>query len=567
MSSPSLSFGSVNERNFETRNEVIIDWIDTKIREVCRCIGIFMKYLLISRKGYKTFPRPVLNLPIVTYVIEDILNCARVSKENIREVYPEDFSIKVRRIIREEFGKEIQIGSDIIEYLWKYISFGVTNLTEGLNYEEELKRYKDIRKRRYINMNKKEIDELKRKIQESDESGIRNMVVKTVSSYRRLKAYIRQEIDSVDSHLENFDTIPFYKSENMGVVLTDEDRAVLIEFGVQQKRFKKLKSIKSSLDDKIKSLNENGPSSYPVYKSDCKELLIVQKEVLDHMNKDLKKSKIGQFLENRKKNKVYERKTERTLLDKMYDKSRARADKWKRASIARILIEDADYDVKVRPPMKQDYEFKEVWIRGDEDMGKDELKLTTEMIDKEYIDFNTKKGMREFLETARDQLNQQLNEIENDKEIESYVMKIMINKIQSKIQTYQTFVSMRTCDNNFDDDTDNCIFQSLIYLSITVSDWLEVSQLGKDELETTLRILVPESLQKFIDNSDSESDDKFKSLFVKGMQTYGLSVDTESLGLVVSTIKKIKALPIDDKRFISFQNRVRYFANSLLPKK
>ncbi|MDD4931693.1 MAG: hypothetical protein PHG66_06140 [Candidatus Colwellbacteria bacterium] len=565
MSTPSSSV--IDESNFETTNEVIIDWIDTKLVEVCRCINIFMNYLLVHRKGYQTFSRPILHLPIAKYIVEEIFNCARVSNEHTREVYPESFSTKARGLLRDGSMYEIEIGPEIIEYLWRYISFGVANLTEGLNFRDELEQFKNSRIRRYSIMSREDIKAFKKKIDSGDESSLRTMAIKTVTGYRRLKALLKMEIEATTHHLKGFETEPLYKTEGMGVILSDEDKAVLLEFGVSKKKIKRLKSIKSSLESKMESLKRKGDSMYPFYKADCKELLTLQEETLHRMIKDLKKSNIGKFLESRKKNKRTERTGESEILDRIYESSRASADKWKRASIARILIEDADYDVRKPVPPKPVYEETDKWIRGDEDMGNDELKVTEEMIDKEYIDFNTKKEWRDFLEEAHDQLKKKIDEVDDD-DLSNIVSQRIINKIKERIETYQVYVSMRECDNNFDDDIDNCIFQSLIYLSISISDWLEVQKLGYEEFKTALLILIPEGLQDQIEyNPSSQTDVKFTGPFIKQIKSYNLQIDSiRSLDIVISTIKKIKLMD-SDKKYLSFNNRVRYFANSLLPKK
>lgn len=566
MSTPSSSV--IDESNFETTNEVIIEWIDVKLREVCRCTNIFMNYLLVHRNGYQTFSRPVLHLPIVKYIVEEIFNCVKVSETHMREVYPEDFSTKAREILRNGSSYDIEIGPEIIEYLWKYISFGVSNLTEGLNFREELNRFKTTRKRIFTMITREDIKEFKKRIESGNETSLKDLAIKTVNGYRRLKALIKMEIESTTYHLKEFETNPLYKTEGMGVIFTDDDKEVLLEFGVSKKRIKRLKSIKSSLDDKIKILKKKGDSIYPVYKSDCKELLARQEETLRRMIKDMKKSKVGQFLETRKKNKLTERTGEREILDRIYATSRASADKWKRASIARILIEDADYDIRKPVPPKPEYEAVDKWIRGDEDMGGDELKLTEAMIDKEYVNFNTKREWREFLEQTHAQLKEKIEEIDDDEDLVGLVSQRIINKIKERIETYQTYVSMRECDHNFDSDDDNCIFQSLIYLSISISDWLEVQTLGYVEFSTALFILLPDGLQDQIETDPSSQDDeKFTVPFIKQLRSYNLQIDSvRSLDVIIAAIKKIKSLDVGDKNFISFNNRVRYFANSLIPK-
>lgn len=560
---------SINGDKFEAINEIIIDWIDIKLREICRCIKVFMDYLLIRRHEYKTFSHPRIHLPIVIYIVEEIFNCAKISSiEKPKEVYPEDFSTKTRRLLKEGSSYDIEIGSEVIEYLWKYISFGVSNLTEGLNFEKELSNLKNNRKRNLLLRTKEDIKIFKQKIDNGNESSLKNMAIKTISSYRRLKSFIKKEIKGVTYHLKSFDDEPLYKSDGMGVILSDEDIAGLLEFGIKKKRIEQLNSIRESFNSKTESLKKKGDYVHPFYKSDCENLLKIQGETLHKMKKDLKNSKIGLFIEQRKKNKHTERTGKRELLDRIYETAKSSDDKWKRASIARIFIEDADYEIKKKIPIKSDHESSEKWISGKEDMGDKELKLTEEMIDEEYVNFSTSSEWKKFLNTAYLQLKDGIEEVVTDRNLINLVSQRIANKIQERIITYQTYVSMRECDHGLDDDIDNCILQSLIYLSISISDWLETPTIGKDELITALKILLPEGLQKLIDlNPPKQNTQQFTLKFNALANRNGVTPHFhDSEDIITSTLTNVKSLSVDDKNFIAFNNRVRYFANSLLPK-
>jgi len=545
---------------FETNNDVIIEWVDLKLKEVCRCTGIFINYLLLPRNGYKTESRISIPLPVVNYVIEELFNCKSAINYTPRTLYPEDFAIKTRRLLTKEIVENVSISSELVECIWKYISFGVENLTEGLDIKSELERARNIQKRKYTRISHEQIKEFKNKINDASDEGIRNLVVKTVASYRRLKHLINQEKKSTTFHLSSFDASDNYSSDTMGVILSEDDKMSLIEFGVHNKHFKKLNHIKTSLSEKFNKKNS-------VYKSECKALLEIQLETLEKISKDLKNSKIGKFIESRKKKIPTERSGSRELLDRIYQKSKYDADKWKMASLYQILIEDPSYDLrKPRGKVVDDKpEATDKWIRGDEDMGEDELKLTSKMIDEQYVDFQTKKVWREFLTTVHDQLNEKLKEVDKDEDLTKSVLKTISTKVKTRIDTYKTFVELRECTDRFGDDMDNCILQSLVYLVVTISDWLETPTIREQEIKTALKILLPTSLQSYIDESSSDQDEKFIKIFKTSLENLGLRVDQTYLPVVVSILKKIKSLDVNDTNFIAFHNRAKYFSNSLLP--
>ena len=554
--------------NFETSNEVIIEWITEKLGEVCRCIGIFTKYLVIPRNGYMKISHPVLNLPIVVYIVEDLFNCARISKEKTREVYPEDFAIKVRSLIRKEFQNDIVIGPEVVEYLWKYISFGVANLTEGLSFKKDLEYFKKNRQKTQVRLTQENIRKVKQRMDAGDKKSRREFVMKTIDSYYKFKHIILKAKDSGIQHGKEFQKQDQYIKDGMFLIFSDEDSEALIEFGVYAPRLIKLKSIVDVFATKIRSIKKNR-MSYEDYKRECLYLLTTQDGILRRIIKDLENSAIGRNLRSRndETDKNY-RTGERALLDRVYASEKESMDKWKRPSITKIFIEDADYEIRKRPPVKPDYEATEKWL-GEEDIDQEYTKLTQEMREKNYIDFKVEKDLNFIVKSIYDQLNESYKMINNDEDLVKQVSNRITNKIKERIKTYQTFVSMRECDQNFDLDIDNCILQSLVYLSVSVSDWLEISTIGSDEIKTVLKILLPEGLQDKIELKPSvQRDEKFSSIFIKKLKSYGINISTvdPSIDMIISIMTRIKALDVDDKNFVAFNNRAKYFANSLVSK-
>lgn len=617
-----LTTSQSDKSNFEITNEVTLEWANNRLKEICRCITIFMKYLLIPhRQGYKVYSRPQLNLSIVKYVVEEIFNCGYASNLSSKKVYPEEFAIKTKRLLRHNFPYELLIDMDVIEYLWNYISCSVDKLTEGLSFSKELKEFRSTRKRQQTMISNEDIRNFKKKLDTtSDENTLKKIAIKTIGNYRHLSSTLKKEIEMSDYHIKNLKTNPDYTGDTMGINFDENDIAALNEFGIKPKLTRRIQKIYDSLSDKKNKLSSN-KISREQYISDCLELLSTQEHDLQRMLNELKKSKIAVFLRARKKNKNIERTGDRDLLDKIYTSARERENKWKRTisktffnkTFGKIKYEDlpptegvlegedefipegevddgindgvneedyekddkddnemgdyGDVEVKKTIPKKAIETVK--WIRGDEDMGDEDLKISEEIIEQEYINFNTRKEWKDFLKIASDQLLEQLKEIDTDEFLIKLVSQRIMAKIKTRIDTYQTFVSMRECDHKLDDDMSNCFLQSMVYLSITISDWLEINNLGVDEFKTALQILLPDNLKDFIDYNPMSQDHsrKFTLAFDKCIQKYKLTMDNiSSIDIILSTGNNLRKLDINDDRYIQFNNRLRYFANSLIKK-
>jgi len=182
-------------------------------------------------------------------------------------------------------------------------------------------------------------------------------------------------------------------------------------------------------------------------------------------------------------------------------------------------------------------------------------------VDQEYVEFKSVGDLRLFMRETYEQLFTNLRDIEERGEVARAQTRI-INKIKQRINMYQTYVSMEDCKkfDYSDSDIDNCILQSLIYLTVSVADWLEVESVGDKELLTVLSILLPESLHNKIEENPSGGELK---KFVSEVRKYGVSARHANIGILTHTIKNIKDLDPTDPEFEKFNNRIRYFSNTL----
>ena len=478
------------EGNFETTNEVIVNWIETKLKDICRCIGLFTNYLLIPRDGFIKHLHPVLPLPVVKYVVEEIFNCSIVSSKNEPVSFPDTFSVKVRRYLKEYIVSEVIIGTEVVEYLWKYISLGVANLTEGINVNKEIEAKKSRKKKEAIQRRKEAMAEFKKKMADGDEKEIEEYSSKKIREYKELRNKIKDAIKSSQDYIIKYESDTNFRTYSAILNITPDDEDLLRELTVEPKRIKRMRAYKELENEQNKSMDEKS-IDISEYTTSMIELLNLHIATLERILREINNSRIAVLLKS----------------------------------------------------------------------------ISEEAWEKEYFGIEKKKHINEFMKQLDKSLKESFTEIEDDTTLRTVVEKRAINRIKTKIASFQSYISQKTCDSNsFDRDIDGCIIQSLIYLMVTLTDWLEVDYITSTDILYTLRILLPSELSSHIPSSSDESDDKFKLALVKGLQKYNLKikgVDYNKLDIITATINSINKLDPRSEEYEKFNNRVRYFANTI----
>lgn len=474
------------EGSFETSNEVIVNWIETKLRDTCRCISLFTNYILIPRYGFIKHTHPTLLLPIVKYVIEEILNCRIVSSKSEHVSFPNDFSVKCKKYLSEDIRTKITIGYDTVEYLWKYISIGVASLTEDINLAKEVRSKKSQKKRLELMKRKEALDEFKKSQANTIEA--RDYSLHKLRSYKYLRNKILSAIKSSRENITKYEKDKNHRTYNTILVFTLDDKELLDELGVNSKRVKRMETYSDFEITQNKDRDDNSFSRAD-YVATMKELL--------------------------KKN-----------ID----------------TLERIIGEINTGDVVKSIP-------KKIW-EGDS------LKLD-----------NTE--IKKFIREINNTLGQRLKEIDEGTDIKVQTEKRLMNKIKTRIDTFQSYISHKPCDDkSFDRDIDNCILQSIVYIVVTLTDWLETDRVSSIDIMCALRILLPLELESYIPlKAVNDGDDKFKTEFVKRIVgKYKLIIKSEDynkIDIISGTIKAIDKLDPASDQYRKFNNRVRYFARKI----
>ena len=487
------------EGSFETTNEVIVDWIETKLRDACRCVGLFMNYILIPRDGFIKHSHPTLLLPIVKYVIEEIFNCSIVSSKSSVEPFPEEFSVKCRKYLRDHiFTPDVIIGTEVIEYLWKYISLGVASLTENINVEKEVENVKSKRKIDQLDRKREILKNFKKEMAGGNKEELANLATRKFRSYKELKDKISNAIKSSNTFIAKYeDAKNQFKTYSAILKLSSEEEDLLSEMGVKSKKIKRMREYKDYENEQNKLLQKK-----EISEEDYADIII-----------SLLKSYLG----------VLDRITQAINTSK----------------ISKILIG-----------------------------------MSPEMWEKEYVKFEEKTHVTKFLSSVEQTLSEKIKEIEDADDIKEMVEKKLSKVIKNRIGSFQTYISQKKCVTEvFDNEIDGCIIESLIYLLVTLTDWLEVNYITSMEINYVLRILLPAELSSYIVKSDNEwskeedsNELKFKMLLTKRIQKYNLKFKKDAFddtSVIYKTLKSIDKLDHDSEKYKKFNNRVRYFANNL----
>ena len=125
-------------------------------------------------------------------------------------------------------------------------------------------------------------------------------------------------------------------------------------------------------------------------------------------------------------------------------------------------------------------------------------------------------------------------------------------------------MSRRVCNENygFNTDIENCSFQALLYIMTSITDWLDYNYIGKDEVLTAYKIIVPQDLQKdILPTRNKMIEDIISSEII----TKDLIPTDEAVQFITSIIIEISnnLYKENDKNFSRIINRFMAFSNPI----
>lgn len=154
----------------------LIEWRDSRIRNLSYCLATFFNYLSKPRSGFldvKRIPGAIATAPMITldmcrYLLGEIFPCSEMIKEGSFTVFkvPRDLEASIKHAITQNienktfFGPlkasqqffvsgaskivetnlpDLDIEPAVIQMIWTYVSNGVDSLAFGSNTNEEVK--------------------------------------------------------------------------------------------------------------------------------------------------------------------------------------------------------------------------------------------------------------------------------------------------------------------------------------------------------------------------------------------------------------------------------------------
>lgn len=152
-----------------------------------------------------------------------------------------------------------------------------------------------------------------------------------------------------------------------------------------------------------------------------------------------------------------------------------------------------------------------------------------------------------------------LNQMD-DEDMLKKANEISYKLLKKRVDENVNYIShMETSKVMNNDDFNNSFMNSILYLLITISDWLEVS-VGEDEIKLAISIILPSDLKISIDKSISEDDDKINQYLMQQLEINGVGYDNDYFYMINETLKSINK---NEKIREQINNRVRFFSDNL----
>lgn len=138
-------------------------------------------------------------------------------------------------------------------------------------------------------------------------------------------------------------------------------------------------------------------------------------------------------------------------------------------------------------------------------------------------------------------------------------------EVEERIATSQMLVSARRNQSKhygFGDDLENSAFQGLVYVIMTLNDWIEDDVITVSDVSTAYKIIVPSDLQtKLVPSKNKRIGDLVHVTFIE----HGLNVDGEAVGVITSIMLRFAKVlnSMDDKNAKRIINRFMIACNPI----
>jgi len=117
----------------------------------------------------------------------------------------------------------------------------------------------------------------------------------------------------------------------------------------------------------------------------------------------------------------------------------------------------------------------------------------------------------------------------------------------------KTVLAQRNCSRNygFNSDIENCAFQTILYVLVSITDWLEIDEIHSDEIQTVYKIIYPRNLQGVFTPTKNKL---LRKIISRAIEEKGLVPNKKALDLIATMMidveKRSNNLENNDSRRI-----------------
>lgn len=150
--------------------------------------------------------------------------------------------------------------------------------------------------------------------------------------------------------------------------------------------------------------------------------------------------------------------------------------------------------------------------------------------------------------------------IDEDIDISVKANQLSYELLKKRVEESVNYISQLPTKQNIEQDEFNTSYiNAMIYLLITISDWLEKS-VEEEEIKLAISIILPTKYKINIDQTISEDDDKINDYLSQQLEINGVGYNKNHFYLISETLKSINKN--DDIRK-EINNRIRFFSDNL----
>ena len=452
-------------------------WINQKMENTISVICVFMKYLLKERDGFLKVEIEEINRGIVSYVIEEMMDCS-ISKYKRAETVPEKFEEDVLKIVRR--NSKFSISKDAIEYLYLYTQSVKEESLKGLDVSKIVERKKNIYRNNLIKLKKEKIREFK-----TDDS-----IIKIVELYSALIVKIKNSKEVCEKTRGEYISSLDYRY-NPDLRFTEEEKNLLLEMKVKEKYIDR---VNKYYDWGEEQLRDSDNKKYKLTKETKEQF---NNNMIDLMGRYIRA--FEEILEKVEKNKIVKR------------------------------LAGIDYSQ---------------WGES-------------------YKTISTIQERRDFIKEIEKGILDSISKIDTLKIVEE-VEDELLDIFEKRLVLYSDYLLSREELNT--KSIDEVYLLSLSNIIMYLTDWLEIDLVGKDEILSSLKIIVPVELWGKIEKEQKEFVyTKNVKEFMRKISSLDLKIsskDTSFLNCIESTLENLKKMDVSSDEYKKLLTRLQFFSLS-----